>query len=278
MNNVVTRLAAQTGTGSGTFIPTWAVAANNSLIAGKLPSSTSGSFTLEVPGRSLSFLTDGGDGALTKINGTVGTTTSANYLTCGNGGGAGASLIYTLTGFANGCSLTNITVYGGWADAGRDQQAYTVYYSKVTAPATFLLLGSVNYNPANPAGAQSATRATLSPANGILATNVAAVKFDFTTPASENGYCGYAEITMLGMPTPVPVSTTPVTLTSQLISNAIKLGWPTDHTGWRLQVQTNDLNAGLGTNWFDVAGSTATNQMSFPINPAAGGVFYRLLY
>ena len=278
VNNVVTKLAAQTGTGSGTFIPTWVVVTNNSVIAGKLPSSTSGSFTLEIPGRSVSFLTDGGDGALTKINGPGGTTTSANYLTCGNGGGAGASVAYTLTGFANGYSLTNIMVYGGWADAGRDQQAYTVYYSKVAAPAAFLLLGSVNYNPANPAGAQSATRTMLSAANGILATNVAAVKFDFTTPASENGYCGYTEITLSGIPTPVPVSTTPTSITAQLSSNTLKLGWPPDHTGWRLQVQTNDLNVGLGTNWFEVADSSLTNQMSFPINSSAGGVFYRLLY
>ncbi len=275
VNNVVTRLAAQTGIGSGTFAPTWATATNNNLIAGKLPSSTSGSFTLEIPGRSLSFLTDGGDGALTKINGTSGTTTSINYLTCGNSGGAGTTLIYTLSGSVNGFSLTNLMIYGGWADAGRDQQAYTVYYSKVSAPATFLLLGSVNFNPANPANAQSATRATLTPANGILATNVAAVKFDFTTPASENGYCGYTEIALQGMPT---IATNPTNITTQVIAGALKLSWPSDHTGWRLQAQTNDLSVGLGTNWFDVAGASATNQISLPINPAAGGVFYRLLY
>lgn len=201
VNNVVTAIAAQTGTGSGTFTPTWTVLTNNSLIAGKSPSSAIGSFTLEVPGRSVNFLTDGGDGALAQINGTGGTTTSANYVTCGNGGGAGASVTYTLTGSANGYNLTNITVYGGWKDAGRDQQAYTVYYSQVAAPATFLLLRSVNFNPANPASAQSATRATLTPASGELAINVAAVKFDFSIPGSENGYCGYSEITVFGWPT-----------------------------------------------------------------------------
>ena len=73
-------------------------------------------------------------------------------------------------------------------------------------------------------------------------------------------------------------ATSPTNITAQLVFNTLKLSWPADHTGWRLQVQTNDLTAGLGTNWFDVAGSTTTNQMFFPINPAAGGVFYRLLY
>ena len=277
VNNVITSMAAQTGTGSGTFTPTWMVTTNNSLIAGKSPSSTSGSFTLEVPGRSVNFLTDGGDGALTQINGTSGATTSANYVTCGNGGGAGTLVTYTLTGFAAGYTLTNITVYAGWKDAGRDQQAYTVYYSKVATPTTFVLLGSVNYNPANPAGAQSATRATLTPTNGVLATNVAAVKFDFTTPASENGYVGYTEIALFGTPTQV-VATNPTNITVQVVGNNLGLSWPADHIGWRLQVQANTLAQGLFTNWVDVAGSTITNQMSIPINTTNGSVFYRLSY
>ena len=205
VNNVITSLAAQTGTGSGTFTPTWTVVTNNSLIAGQSPSSTSGSFTLEVPGRNVGSLTDGGNGSITQISATSGYTTSINYVTCGNSGGAGATVIYTLTGSASGFSLTNLTVYGGWADGGRDQQAYTVYYSTVAAPATFISLGSVNYNPANAANAQSATRATLTAASGALATNVAAVKFDFTNPTSENGYCGYTEILLAGVPTPQPV-------------------------------------------------------------------------
>jgi hypothetical protein len=71
---------------------------------------------------------------------------------------------------------------GGGGDNGRDQQAYTIYYSKVAAPTAFILLSSVNYNPANAASVQCATRATLVPANGVLAINVAAVKFDFTIP------------------------------------------------------------------------------------------------
>jgi hypothetical protein len=62
----------------------------------------------------------------------------------------------------------------------------------------------VNFNPANPLGVQSATRVTLTPVNGVLATNVAAVKFDFTTPVPENGYCGYSEIAIYGFPSLPP--------------------------------------------------------------------------
>ena len=201
VNNVITAYAAQTGFGPSdvlgtSFTPTWTITTNNSLIAGQSPSSSSGNFSREASNRSVNSLTAGGNGTIAIINGTNGLTTSTNYVTCGNGSGAGSTIIYTLTNSSapNGYNLTNITVYGGWGDAGRDQQAYTVYYSKISAPSTFISLGSVNYNPANAANVESATRATLTPASGVLATNVAAVKFDFTTPASENGYCGYAAI------------------------------------------------------------------------------------
>ena len=206
VNNVVTAVAAQTGLGNGsTFTPTWTVTTNNSLIAGQAPSSTSGNFSLEISGRIVNSLTAGGGGALAVIPGPSGITTSTNYVTCGNGGGSGASVIYTLTGSTTGFSLTNIVVYGGWADAGRDQQAFTVYYSATAAPATFLQLGTVNYNPANTANVQSAVRTTLTPASGVLAANVAAVKFDFTSPPVENGYSGYSGIELFGTPSPQPV-------------------------------------------------------------------------
>jgi len=74
------------------------------------------------------------------------------------------------------------------------------------------------------------------------------------------------------------VSTTPVNMTNLVFGGTLTLSWPADHTGWRLQTQTNDLTAGLGTNWVDVAGSTATNQMNFTIDPANGNVFYRIIF
>jgi hypothetical protein len=206
VNNVITAFAAQTGLGPPgatglPFTPTWIISSNNSLVAGRSPSSTSGNFSLESSGRSVSALTAGGSGTITVINGPFGITTSTNYVTCGNGGGAGASIIYTLTGSATGYNLTNIVVYGGWGDAGRDQQAYTIYYSTISAPTVFTQLSTVNYNPSNPLNVQSASRASLTPASGALATNVATVKFDFTIPTSENGYCGYSQIALFGRPT-----------------------------------------------------------------------------
>jgi fibronectin-binding autotransporter adhesin len=76
---------------------------------------------------------------------------------------------------------------------------------------------------------------------------------------------------------PVPLSVghaTPCGPSSQCLT----LSWPADHTGWRLQVQTNSVSAGLGTNWFSVPNAIATNQMTFTVDPTVGCVFYRLVY
>jgi hypothetical protein len=58
----------------------------------------------------------------------------------------------------------------------------------------------------------------------------------------------------------------------------MQLSWPQDHAGWQLQIQTNSATVGLGTNWVNVPGSTATNQIFIPINPNNGSVFLRLAY
>jgi hypothetical protein len=75
------------------------------------------------------------------------------------------------------------------------------------------------------------------------------------------------------------VSTVPVNLVAQMTGgNLLTLAWPTDHSGWQLQVQTNSPGEGLSTNWRDVAGSTMTNLMTLPINTTDGSIFYRLSY
>jgi hypothetical protein len=201
--SVIIAATNATGSGGGTYFPPWTVVTNGSLIAGQHPGGTSGNFSEEAPGRSVNSLTAGGNLGISLINGTFGVTTSTNYVTCGNGTGpdgsnAGQSLVYTLTGSTTGYDLTNITVYSGWADNGRDQQAYTVYYSTAIAPANFIPWAVVDYSPSIANGVQSATRVTLTSSNGVLAGNVVGLKFDFTSPASENGYCGYAAITVFG--------------------------------------------------------------------------------
>jgi pectinesterase len=75
-----------------------------------------------------------------------------------------------------------------------------------------------------------------------------------------------------------PVNTTPTNVVAKAIGNAIQLSWPPDHLGWRLQVQTNALNRGLGTNWTDWPGSTNVVQTNIVTNPAVGSTFFRLAY
>jgi hypothetical protein len=76
-------------------------------------------------------------------------------------------------------------------------------------------------------------------------------------------------------PLPSSVSTN---LNFQIVSGQMQLSWPQDHLGWRLQIQTNDLDKGLGTNWFTVANSTNVNQIDIPISQTNGSVFLRLIY
>ena len=74
------------------------------------------------------------------------------------------------------------------------------------------------------------------------------------------------------------ISTAPTNIVASVSGNTLTLSWPADHLGWKLQVQTNSLSAGLGTNWITVPGSDAVISTNITINPANGAVFYRLTY
>ena len=76
----------------------------------------------------------------------------------------------------------------------------------------------------------------------------------------------------------MPTSTALVNLSMSVSGSNLNLSWPSDHTGWRLQAQTNALSTGIGTNWFDVSGSTLTNNLVTPVDASLGNVFYRLVY
>ena len=75
-----------------------------------------------------------------------------------------------------------------------------------------------------------------------------------------------------------PVSATRPICGTIFAGGMLTLSWPADHVGWRLQVQTNSLATGLGTNWVEVPGSTTTNSLTLPVDSGNGSVFYRLTY
>ena len=179
------------------FDPTWVVDQADSLINGLAPSTAAGNWSLEIAGRNVTNLPVNTDLTIGIIQ--PSTTTSTNYVTYGNGSGAGSLLIYTLPATANGYNLTNITFYGGWANNGRDQQAYTVLYSTVSNPSSFIYLATANYNPSVAGNTASANQVVFNNASGgAIATNVAAVEFVLNLPPVENGYCGIAAITVGG--------------------------------------------------------------------------------
>jgi autotransporter-associated beta strand protein len=84
-------------------------------------------------------------------------------------------------------------------------------------------------------------------------------------------------------PVAATVNTNAFTLTNSYLNGSLSLAWPLNHTGYRLQAQTNTLGTGLGTNWVTVSNVNSvipsqTNRVSIPVNPASPAVFFRLIY
>src|SRR4051812_31981627 len=185
-------------TGPGPFTPFYAVSGTD-LINGLTPSAQSGNFAEE-----------GAGGVAVLTNGTFGTISGGNpgTNTLFATAGTGEQLTYSLNLAASpqGYLINSIATYGGWNDSGRDQQLYTVAFSKVASPTTFVDYASVNFNP-TAGGDPSATRVQLFDPPGIAAITVAAVRFTFDQPAApENGYTGYTEIDVIGQAVPEPTA------------------------------------------------------------------------
>jgi autotransporter-associated beta strand protein len=61
-------------------------------------------------------------------------------------------------------------------------------------------------------------------------------------------------------------------------AEGLLLSWPADAQGWRLEMQSNALSAGLSTNWTFVAAVGQSSNVIVPIASTASSVFYRLVY
>jgi len=116
---------------------------------------------------------------------------------------------------------------------------------------------------------------------GLTATNYPdsnvtnAVEYYYVVSAVNSGSESTNSLPATAAPLP---STAPTNIVFQSTSGQLELSWPQDHLGWQLQIQTNTLTHGIGTNWTTVSGSQLTNQLFVPINPANGSVFLRLFY
>jgi hypothetical protein len=265
-NGIVT-----TSENQNTDAPTWVIE-QNSLIGGKLPSSVgqgsfAGGFNNEQVTEGLPALTDGTFGPFASVSG-LGTT---NFATCGGAFGAGSYIIYSSP---SSWDLTNVVVYSGWANYNRDGQFYILSYSTLAAPTNFIPLASVYYNPPD-LGGPSANRVAIARGNGTpLATNVAAVKFDFTTQSGnlDNGYSGYAEIILQGSARPG--------LNAPYISggNLILIGTGTPHGGYTV-LTSPDVTAPLATWTASITGvfdSSGVCSNAIPISGSTPARFFQL--
>jgi hypothetical protein len=103
------------------------------------------------------------------------------------------------------------------------------------------------------------------------------VKITVTSCTSAGGSASFYECNVYGSSAPA-VALNPTNITASVSGNTLTLSWPADHLGWRLQVQTNSLAAGLGTNWAALPGTDLVTSTNLNINPANRAVFYRMIY
>jgi hypothetical protein len=118
--------------------------------------------------------------------------------------GTNQTLTYTLGNGPNGLGYTisEFRSYSGWRDTGRARQDFTLTYSTVAAPGTFVPLITF-HGTANTADELTVVKDDL----GATLPNVFAIQFG-TAGDVQNGYVGYREFDLIGTATaPEPAST-----------------------------------------------------------------------
>jgi fibronectin type 3 domain-containing protein len=187
----------------------------------------------------------------------------------------------------------NITANNGDANNVQlSEMAFTFFVGVPPAAPTGLTTTAgdsqavLNWAAASGATGYNLKRSTISNgAYAVIATNLAALAY--TNTGLVNGTIYYFVVSATNSAgesaNSVQVSARPVSPTAPLLnlgrsSGLLQFVWPVDHTGWRLQAQTNAPGLGLSTNWSTVSGSAATNQIFIPAGTSNGSVFFRLVY
>lgn len=177
--------------------------------------------------------------------GSVGSFTVSNILTM-----SGATYVSLNKSLAQSNTVVNVIVVGN---------------TNVTATGSSSLIVS-NLGPALVAG-DTFYLFNQGVTNGNLMTITGPAGVNFTNNLAVDG-----SISVLAP----PVATNPTNITFSASGGSLTLSWPADHQGWFLQTQTNLQSVGLSTNWFDVTGSSATNQAVITVSPGDPTVFFRL--
>ena len=113
------------------------------------------------------------------------------------------TIIYDLDTVASsqGYDITSIDTYSAHTDGGRSDQKYTVSYSTVTDPGTFITIATIDHTGNGLYEKWSITEDD----SGIVATGVAKIQFDFySTNVQQNTGAGYWELDVIGTAIPEP--------------------------------------------------------------------------
>jgi autotransporter-associated beta strand protein len=163
-----------------------------------------------------------------------------------------------------------------------------------TGAGTLLLSGANNYTGDTTvnAGTLEIGQATLATGSTVSITGGAYLQLDFSTTnqvaalvldgnSQQPGVYGYGNgyseyFAGNGYLRVISGPSGPAYITNSVSGSYLSLSWQAGQ-GWRLQVQTNSLTTGLGTNWFYVTDGSvsSTNIMIDATKPT---VFYRLTY
>lgn len=139
-------------------------------------------------------------------DGVISTVYGGSSITGGLGGGDNHYVVYNLDTSTNtqGYTISKINTIESWSD--RTGQAYTVSYSTVSAPNTFVNLYTL---PASTFSSTFSSRywvseASLTDSSGTLASNVKSIRFNFAN--ADISWNVYREIDVIGSPVPEPAS------------------------------------------------------------------------
>jgi hypothetical protein len=213
-----------------------------------------------------------------------------SVVTNGSGSSAVTTITFSSPLVARYIRVTQTGSTSGWWSI----HEFNVYGTVGTPPPTPTGLTAIagdgrvvlSWNPTDTATGFNVERSTSS--NGIysvIVSNLPALSFTDTNVTNGTSYFFTVSAVnadgVSGDAGPVnarPVSMTPPQLALGVSAGQMQFNWPSDHTGWRLEAQTNSVGVGLGTNWVTVLNSATTNQIFIPINSTNGSVFFRLIY
>lgn len=231
-------------------------------------------------------------------------------VTLAGGGGTGAAAVANVSGGAvtsitvvnpgvGYTSAPTVTLFGGGYSSAATTGTVTLA-ANTSGGLTKLGLGTLTLSGANTyTGNTTVNGGTLEISQAVLATNAAVIvtngavlQLDFSVTNQVAGlvlngvsqapgvYNNATTPTYLTGPGSLLVSSliasNPTNITFSVSGSTLSLTWPADHLGWILQWQTNGLNAGLGTNWLDVPGSSSITTTNLTIAPATPAAFFRL--